>query len=100
MPYYDRIGVSQGNGVKNTTASKECIIFYHWYFFDKGFKFQPDVCDGGHDVLMMSGTITNIAILNIWGVVYCCIINEISRSVGVTLLQIADLSKKVEHYEI
>ena len=29
MPYYDRIGVSQGNGVKNTTASKECIIFYH-----------------------------------------------------------------------
>ena len=44
-------------------------------FLDKGFKFQPHVCNGSHDVLMMSMNLNDIAILNIHDAEYCCIIN-------------------------
>ena len=40
MLYLDRICVSEGIDVK-TSASKECDICHHWYFLNKGFKFQP-----------------------------------------------------------
>ena len=32
--------------VNKTSSSKECLICHYWYFLDKGFKFQPDVCNG------------------------------------------------------
>ena len=40
--------------VNKTGEWKECNICHYWYFRDKGFKFQPDVCNGYHDVLTMS----------------------------------------------
>ena len=43
---------------------------------------------------MMSMTLSNIAILNNQGVDYCCIINEISKSDAIDLLQIVDLTEK------
>ena len=48
---------------------------------------------------MMSMTISNIVILNINGVNYCCIINRISKSEAVNLLQKANLRKIAEHYK-
>ena len=73
MLYYDRIAVSKGIDLNNTSESKECNTCHYWYFSDKGFKFQPDVCYGYHDVLMMSMNFSNIAILNILGDYYCTI---------------------------
>ena len=35
-------------------ANQECDIFHYWNFLDKGFNFQPHVCNGCHDLLMMS----------------------------------------------
>ena len=49
-------------------------------FLGKGFKFQPYVCNGFHDVLMMSMNLSDIAIMNILGPDYCCIISGISKS--------------------
>ena len=46
-------------------------------FLDKGFKFQPDVCNGYHNVLMMSMNLSGI--LNIYGANYCWIISKISK---------------------
>ena len=40
-------------------------------------KFQPNVCSRSHD-LLMSMKVSDIAILNIKGSDYCCIINLIS----------------------
>ena len=54
MLYYDRIEVSKGIGVNKTSESKECDIFHYWDFLDKGFNFQPHVCNGCHNLLMMS----------------------------------------------
>ena len=37
MLYYDRIDVSEGIVVNETSESKECGICHSWYFLDKGF---------------------------------------------------------------
>ena len=65
--YYDRIEVSEGININNSSASKECIICHYWYFLDKRFKFQPM-------------NLNNITFLNIHYFDYCCITNGISRN--------------------
>ena len=54
MLYFDRIKVSEGNDVNKTSASKEYSICHYWYFLKYSFKFQPNVCNRCHDLLMMS----------------------------------------------
>ena len=54
MLYYDRLDISEGINVNKTSKSKEWDICHYWYFLNKAFKFQPDVCNGCHHVLMMS----------------------------------------------
>ena len=39
---------------------KEYDIRYYWYFLNKGFKFQPYVCNKSHDLLIMSLNLNNI----------------------------------------
>ena len=65
MQYYDRIDVSEGIAVNKTSASKEFDICHYWYILNYSFKFQPNVCNRCHDLLMMSVNLSDIAILNI-----------------------------------
>ena len=76
------------------------VICHYWYFLDEDFKFQPDVCNDCQYVLMISMNHNDVAILNICGVNYCCIINESSKRKAENVLQNVDLSKKVKHYKI
>ena len=78
MLYYDRIDIFKGIEVNKTSASKECDICYYWCFLDRGFTFQPYVCNGSHNLLMMSKN--DIAILSI------VIFNEISKYGTVNVL--------------
>ena len=48
-----------------TSASKECDIYHYWYFLNYSFKFQQNVCNRCHDLLMMSMNFSDIAILKI-----------------------------------
>ena len=47
--YYDRTGLGEGMDVAKSNDSKECIIFYCW-FFNHGFEFQDSVCNGCHNM--------------------------------------------------
>ena len=94
MLYFDRTGVSEGIDVHKTSESKECDICHYWYFLNYSFKFQPSVCNKCHDFLMMSMNLSNIAILNIKGVDYCCFISGISKSQTINLMQNTNLTKK------
>ena len=94
MLYFYRTAVCEGIDVNKTSESKECDICHYWYFLDKGFKLQPDVCNGCHDLLMISMNLGDIAILNIKGADYCCIISGISKSVAINLMQNIYLTKK------
>ena len=94
MLYYDRIDVSEGIDVNKTSASKECDICLYWSFLNYSFKFQPNVCNRCHDILMMSINLSDIAILNIKGSDYRCIISLISKNEAIKLMQNADLTEK------
>ena len=83
---YDRIDISEGIDVNRTSASKECDICHYWYFLNHSFKFQPNVCNRYHDLLMISINLSDIAILNIKGADYCCIIRLISQNEAINLL--------------
>ena len=37
MLYFNRIYVSKGTDVNETSASKECNICHYWYFLNKAF---------------------------------------------------------------
>ena len=87
MSYYDRIDVSEGIDINKTSESQKCDTCHYWHFLDKGFKFQLNVCNVSHDVLMMPMNLSDIAFLNIHDVGYRCIISGISKSEVVNLLQ-------------
>ena len=94
MIYYDRIDFSGGIDVNKTSESKVCNICHYWYFLNKGFKFQPRVCNRCQDLLMMSINLSDIPILNIRSADCCCIIDGISKSEAINLMQNIDLTEK------
>ena len=57
--------VSVGIDVNKTSASKEWDISHYWYFLNYSSRFQPNVWNRYHDLLMMSMNLSDIAILNI-----------------------------------
>ena len=75
MLYFNRIEVSERTDANTISESKECRVCHFWYFLNKGFTFQLNVCNRYHDLLMISMNLSNIAILNIKGSDYCCIIS-------------------------
>ena len=54
MLYYDRTEVSNKIDVNKASASKEYDVCHYWYFLNISFKFQPNVCNRCHDLLMVS----------------------------------------------
>ena len=71
MLYFDRIDTSKEIDVNKISKSKEFNICHYWYFLNKGFKFQPYVCNRCHDLLMISMNFSDIAILKIKNADYC-----------------------------
>ena len=94
MLYFKRIDVSEGIDVNKTSALKECDICHYWYFLNNSFKFQPNVCNRCHDLLMWSTNLSDIAILNIKGSDSRWIIGLISKNEAINLMQNADLTEK------
>ena len=48
--YFDSIEVSKGVDVNKTSESKERDVCHYLYFLNKGFRFQPNFCNGCHDL--------------------------------------------------
>ena len=94
MLQYDRIDVSEGIHINETSESKECMLCRYWYFTDVGHKFQPYVRNGCHVVSMMAYELRNIAILNAKGVDYRCILWGISKNDAVDRLNNSVLEDK------
>ena len=94
--YYDRIDVSEGIDVNKKSTSKECDVCHYWYFLNFSFKFQLNFCNRCHDLSIMSGNLSDIAILTINCSDYCCIISLISKNEAINLMQNADFTEKCE----
>ena len=93
MVNHDRIYVTEGIDINKTSSSKQYDIFCSCYFLKKGFKFQSFVCNGCHDLLMMSMNLSDSVILNIKGSDYHCIITRIRKSEAINLMQKVNLTE-------
>ena len=97
--YFDRIDVSEGIDVNKTSTSNECDILHYRYFLNYSFKFQPNACNWCHDVLIISMNFSDIAILNINGSNYHCVISLVSKNETINLMENTDLTEKAERYK-
>ena len=88
MLQYKKIGVSEGIDINNTSASKECILLMN------GFKFEPNICNNCHNVLITAYELKNIAILNVKCAGFRCILWGISKDEGVNRLNNSVLENK------
>ena len=73
-------------------ADQKSVIFV--VFLNKGFKFKPYISNRSHVLIMMSMNLSDIAILKIKNIDYCCIITGISKNEAIQLLQSIDLTEK------
>ena len=51
MLEFDRFDVSEGIDANKTNAWKECDIYHYFYFLGKGFKYEPYLFNGCHDLM-------------------------------------------------
>ena len=63
MLEYNRIDISGGINVNKTNASKEFNICYYWYFKGIGFKYEPYLCNGCHDLMQKAMSFNDVAIV-------------------------------------
>ena len=47
--HFDRIDISDEIDINKTSESRECNIYHYWHFSNKGFTFEPNVCNRCHD---------------------------------------------------
>ena len=94
MLQYEKIDVLEGIDVNKTSASKECELCHYWFFKNIGFKFEPRVCNGCHNLWKMADGLENIAILSAKGATFRCILLGISRNEGLKRLNNSVLKEK------
>ena len=70
MLEYERIDISEGIDVDKTNLPKECDICCYWYFKDIGFKYEPYLCNGCHDLMPKAMSFNNVAIVYVKGNAY------------------------------
>ena len=59
----------------------------HYWFFNHGFNFQDSVRNGCLDLTMFCLNISNIVIITVKSVNYCCIIHDANKSEAINLLK-------------
>ena len=80
MLQYERIDVSEGIGLNKSDKSKECMICHYWYFKYIGYKYEPYVCNGCHDLSMVVYDLNDFMIFIIKGIDYRCYVFNMNKS--------------------
>ena len=86
MFYYNRINLSEGNNPVKISNSKECMVC-DYCFFNHGFTCQDYICNCFHDLFMQCVNVSDIAIITVIGVDYCCITHDITKSAAIHLIK-------------
>ena len=63
MLEFERIDISESINVNKTNLSKECDVYHYWHFKDIGFKYEPYLCNGCHNLMQKAISFNNIAIV-------------------------------------
>ena len=90
----DRIDASEGIEIDKTDTSKECINCHYWYLKDAGYKFEPHVCNGFHNILMMTYGLKTVTILNVKCVDYRFVLWGVTKNEAINILGSSKLDDK------
>ena len=94
MLEFDKIDISEVVDVNKTNSSKECDICYYWYFKDIGFKYEPYVCHGCHDLMQKAMSFNDVAIAYIKGNPYRIHFCYMSKYDAISIMSNSNLSYK------
>ena len=64
MLYYNNIDINKEIDPTKSSKSGKCMIC-HYFVFNHGFKFQDYVCNGCHDLTMLSVNVSDVAIITV-----------------------------------
>ena len=92
MLEYDRVDISEGIDVNKTNLSKECDICHYWYFKDIGFKYEPYLYNGCHDLMQKAMSFNNIAIVYVKGSAYRIHFWYMSKNDAVSIMNGSNLA--------
>ena len=94
MLEYDRIDISEVIDINKTNASKECVICRYWYFKNIGFKYEPYLCNGCHDLMQKAMNFHDAAIASIKGNDYRIYFWYMSKDDAVSIMHNSSLNDK------
>ena len=94
MPEYKKIDISEEIDVNKTNLSRECDICHYWYFKDIGFKYEPYLCNGCHDLMKKAMRFNNIAIAYIKGSAYRILFWYMSKDDAINIVTGSNLVDK------
>ena len=94
MLEYDRIDISEEIDVNKTILSKECHICHHWYFKDIGFKYEPYLCYGCHDLTQKAMSFNNVPVVYVKGNAYRINFWHMSKNDAINIMNDSNLIDK------
>ena len=94
MLEYDRIDISEGIDVNKTNLSKDCGICHYCYFKNIGFKYEPYLCNGCHDLMQKAMSFNNIATVYVRGSAYRIHIWYMSKNDTINIMNSSNLVDK------
>ena len=90
----DIIYISEGIDVNKTSSSKECDICHYWYFKDIGFKYEPYLCTGCHDLMQKAMGFNDVAIVYVKGSSYRIHFWYMSKDDAISIMNNSNLINK------
>ena len=75
--------------------SKECDICQYWCFKDIGFKYEPYLCNGCHDLMQKAMNFNNVAIVYVKGKAYRFPFWYISKDDAINIMNGSNLIDKM-----
>ena len=94
MLEYNRIDILEGIYVNKTSVSKECDICHYWYFKDIGFKYEPYLCNGYHDLMQKAMSFNDAAIVYVKGNAYRIHFWYMSKDDAINIINNSNLADK------
>ena len=70
-------------------------IYWYWYFKDIGFRYEPYLCNGCHDLMQKATSFNNVAIVYVKGSAYRIRFWYMSKDNAINIMNGADLVDKM-----
>ena len=94
MLEYDRIDISQGIDVNKTILLKDWDICHYWYFKNVGFRYEPYLCNGCHDLMQKAISFNNAAIVYVKENAYRINFWYMSKDDAINIMNCSNLVEK------